>query len=83
MSTPGTRVYPDENGKFSMPESSYGQDAEGNWYARPPGNHMGSLEQHEVTEHEDGTITVSPSILINDGRNEWHGYLRRGVFEEC
>jgi hypothetical protein len=44
---------------------------------------MGDLSGHEVTEHEDGTISVSPSILINDGRSEWHGYLRRGVWETC
>jgi hypothetical protein len=51
--------------------------------ARPPGNHMGDLSEHEVTEHEDGTITVSPSILINDGRDEWHGFIERGVWREC
>lgn len=32
---------------------------------------------------EDGTITVSPSILIShwEGRS-WHGYLERGVWRE-
>jgi hypothetical protein len=43
---------------------------------------MGSIEKHDVTEHEDGTITVSPSILLNDGRKIWHGYLERGIWRE-
>lgn len=35
-------------------------------------------ENHTVTDHEDGTITVEPSLVM---RNGWHGWLRRGVFE--
>jgi hypothetical protein len=57
------------------------------WHARPPRGHLGSLANHDVTEHEDGTITVSPSILItshNEGDPEvWHGFLERGVWREC
>jgi hypothetical protein len=66
----------------------YGRLADG-WYARPPRGHMGCLRNHEVTEHEDGTITVSPSILITSTRGDgtakevWHGYLERGVWREC
>jgi hypothetical protein len=33
---------------------------------------------HSVDEHDDGTITVSPSLVMWQG---WHGWLRRGVFE--
>ena len=36
---------------------------EGIWYLYMPGCGLGNLANHEVTEHEDGTITVSPSIL--------------------
>ncbi len=36
--------------------------------------------QHAITEHEDGTITVSPSIY--DAPDGWHGYLERGVWRE-
>lgn len=61
-----------------------GEDA-GVWYIRPPRGHVGCLRNHEVTEHEDGTITVSPSILIDyhgtEGLN-WHGWLERGVWRE-
>lgn len=83
MKTQGTRAYPRDDGQLLLAEGEYGRDCCGIWRARPPGNHMGDLSGHEVTEHEDGTITVSPSILINDGRSEWHGYLRRGVWETC
>jgi hypothetical protein len=31
---------------------------------------------HTVTEHEDGTITVHPSIVTPT----WHGWLDRGVW---
>ena len=37
-----------------------------------------------ITEHEDGTITVNPSIQITNHIPEysWHGYLRNGIWEE-
>lgn len=62
----------------------------GKWECRPPGDYpetvQGSLGNHEVVEHEDGTITVSPSILIQTtwaGEPvTWHGYLERGVWRE-
>lgn len=63
----------------------YGKAPDGVWYCRPPWNHAGgSLRNHAVTEHEDGTITVSPSILIKmPPVGEWHGFLERGVWREC
>lgn len=58
------------------------------WFCIPPkpGIGCGSLENHTVTEHADGTITVSPSILISGGRDglvRWHGYLEKGIWREC
>lgn len=52
------------------------------WLVCSPNGHVGSLAAHTVVEHEDGTITASPSILIHDGKGTtfWHGYLERGVF---
>lgn len=37
---------------------------------------------HRIEEHEDGTITVAPSISLKlgDGREVWHGFLQRGVW---
>jgi hypothetical protein len=34
---------------------------------------------HTWTEHEDRTLTISPSIQFNAGAR-WHGYLERGVW---
>lgn len=58
------------------------------WVCRAPQSDgfyagMGSLGLHEVIEHEDGTITVSPSILITGHHGkQWHGYLERGVWRQ-
>ena len=52
------------------------------WFARAPRGHLGRLRYHDVTEHEDGTITVRPSILNDSGPNRWHGFLERGVWRE-
>jgi hypothetical protein len=39
---------------------------------------------HTVTEHEDGTITVSPSILDErPGCGTYHGWLERGVWRDA
>lgn len=73
-----SRIYPDENGALTLIDDSYGQDGSGEWFARPPGQHMGSLADHVIEVEVDGSITVSPSI---QGEN-WHGYLERGIFRE-
>lgn len=52
-----------------------------NWYARTPTGLLCNLSNHTVTEHADGTITVSPSILVMAGSpNQWHGFLEKGVW---
>ena len=83
MKTTGARAHVDQNGYLMLKEGEYGIGKDGLWYCRPPGNHMGCLARHTVTEHEDGTISVSPSILVDDGRKKWHGYLERGEWREC
>lgn len=64
----------------------YGQ-WEGRWYCKPPDepNRLGNISAHQITEHDDGTITVSPSILIRGGGDdgEWHGFLEKGVWRKC
>ena len=86
--TEGVRVHSSDEDGFWLREGDYGRNpADGKWYGRPPGTHMGGLEAHEVTEHKDGTITVSPSILVTThegtGRPHiWHGYLERGIWRE-
>lgn len=58
------------------------------WFCIPPNgvpDGLGTLVAHTVVEHEDGTITVSPSILVHPAYDApgWHGYLERGVWREC
>lgn len=85
----GKRVYPNADGQLLLSEGEYGLRPDdtrrpgGVWYCRPPGSHMGSLANHKVTEHGDGSITVEPSILIDDGRSKWHGHLEKGVWKPC
>lgn len=62
------------------------------WFCACPGSMpdgsviLGALAKHKVTEHEDGTITVSPSILVsspwagNPYVEHYHGFLERGVW---
>jgi hypothetical protein len=37
------------------------------WYIRDPWGRVGRLTTHTIQEHEDGTITVAPSIYDKDG----------------
>jgi hypothetical protein len=45
---------------------------------------LGDISNHDVTEHEDGSITVSPSILIGGGTLAVpiHGFLERGEWRD-
>ena len=89
----GRRVYPSVDGELRLAEGDYGRDGRGHWYCWPPATPeecCGILDGHQVTEHEDGTITVSPSIFIEytvgvlsgeaGPRTSWHGFLERGVW---
>jgi hypothetical protein len=75
-------------GVHVLEPGEYGKDADGLWWARVPQRigfyaGMARLSLHDVTEHEDGTITVSPSILVTGHHDiQWHGYLERGVWRE-
>jgi hypothetical protein len=72
-------------GDFDLAPGEYGQDPDGYWLCRAPGEafSVGALTTHQVTEHTDGTISVYPSILSygSDGA-VWHGYLTRGDWDE-
>ena len=53
------------------------------WQVTTPDGHVGGLnpEVHTVTEHADGTITVTPSIDMSQRHpGGWHGWLTQGVF---
>lgn len=66
------------------------EPASGVWYCRTPNGYYGNLADHRVTEHEDGTITVLPSIKVSTletpsspERQLWHGHLTAGVWKPC
>jgi len=75
----------DVNDAIYFDIGDYGKAPDGKWWFRAPAGSIGGLSQgHGVEEHEDGTITVTGSILIKGGgASEWHGYLTRGVWHEC
>lgn len=53
------------------------------WFLYIPGCGLGNLLNHSVIENEDGTITVSPSILVSNGNTQVHGYLENGKWRDC
>lgn len=80
----GKRVYdkkPWELAEGEYMKGSRQPDGAMHWWLFPPGGEWGTISDkvHQVTEHHDGTITVSPSILYR-GQKPWHGYLVRGVW---
>ena len=77
----GKRVYNQE--ELRIDGAYYYSEETKSWWCRTPTGDMGNLGAHDVTEHEDGTITVSPSILVTTRKNGvdielYHGYLVRG-----
>ena len=86
----GKRVYPiiKSDGKewLPVPESGDYCKIDGEcMVVAPTSKAWGSISEHKVEEHEDGTITVSPSILRtwgDGGDNSYHGYLKRGEWTE-
>lgn len=76
----GQRIYPTQldKGLLFTERGQYGVTV-GTWWAWPPKGEIGTLDDHEVTEHADGTISVLPSI----DNGEWHGYLSNGVWSEA
>lgn len=51
-------------GISEMPRGTYFKDSRGEWCVITPNGRLGSIAKHTVVEHEDRTITVSPSILV-------------------
>lgn len=82
----GRRVYPDESGAMAMEPGDYGK-WRGGWLVCVPTGIRGQIKEPtwSIEEHVDGTITVSPSIDVQNGEPEyrWHGFLEKGVWREC
>jgi hypothetical protein len=71
--------------EYFLEQGEYGKNPEGKWYCRVPAPcfGVGGLGNHTIEEHEDGTITVSPSILsYGSNGKQWHGYLERGFWRQ-
>jgi hypothetical protein len=79
----GRLICCDAEGRCKLEPGDYVKLPDGTYLVRPPDPrfHAGSLAGHRVVEHEDGTITASPSILISEPNvGQWHGFLERGVW---
>lgn len=74
----GQRIFPHKFGQLLLPEGGFGKNLRGRWKARPPGEDERALEQRDVDEHPDGTITCRS--VINGGARCWR--LERGIWEE-
>jgi hypothetical protein len=75
-----------DNPNGLLPDAGeYGKNSSGEWFGMTPNGHLANLSAHAVIEHEDGTITVHPSISVKTpaGVELWHGFLRGGVWEAC
>jgi len=62
----------------------YYKSSIGNWLLWHPKVGLGSLNNHTVTENDNGTITVKPSIKISlmkrNKKITVHGYLTDGIW---
>jgi hypothetical protein len=85
----GKRFYPDEEHTFPNVPGEYMKGENGRWELCMPTGIHGAINDKvwKITEHEDGTITVSPSIDCKstgaNGKYNWHGWLEKGVWREC
>jgi hypothetical protein len=89
MSMTQGRRRPDNTGHHELEPGDYALQTwtkPPQWWCQSPDGRNGNLSRHQVVEHEDGTITVSPSILVSSRWSgeefSWHGYLERGVWRE-
>jgi hypothetical protein len=97
----GTRLGDGDFLRYELKAGEYGRvlcDGEWVWVACTPNGMIGDFSAHEVIEHDDGTITVAPSIevsggahaeaaaseiQIEDGEGYWHGFLENGAWRRC
>lgn len=51
------------------------------WFGLTPNGLLCNLSGHNIEENENGNITVKPSILVNNDKDTWHGFLENGVWK--
>jgi hypothetical protein len=92
----GTRVL-DGTVRLTREPGTFGRvrrDGEWVWMGRTPNGLLGDFSEHDVVEHDDGMITVTPSvvsdfIIVDDDADErlpgavWHGYLEHGIWRSA
>lgn len=72
---------PDFTWDFVFP-GDYFKQRDGSWYLCAPSGESGGCDNRwTVTEHEDNSITVSPSLFFNTPHG-WHGFLEHGVWRQ-
>lgn len=87
MITQGRRVA-DETMPWDLEAGDYCLRNGAPWVCLPNGVGPARLEDWNPVWHEDGTLTLSPSILDSGGDSAkgipagWHGYLERGVWRQ-
>lgn len=87
--TQGRRLPDDSFQPWEMRPGDYGK-RKGNWWGCCPGEPSGGGQltgnaegdpNWTVTEHDDGTITASPSIhLVVADKTIYHGFLQAGAW---
>jgi hypothetical protein len=80
--TQGIRI---ENPRDGINPGEYGKSLEdGTWWICTPNDLYGRINDKiwKIIEHEDNTITVSPSILVSTFDCSWHGWLEKGIWRE-
>jgi len=88
------------NGPIVLP-GDYWKDKAGHWHVAAPTPRdddgdllIADVSTWTVTEHDDGTITVHPSIFWGSSgwpgsprewaaKHTWHGFLERGIWREA
>ena len=84
MTTQGKRLYEADDASVGMMNpGEYLKRGDGLWFCYPPREGAGpvNISTWTITEYEDGTITVSPSIHVHEP-NGWHGFLEHGIWRE-
>jgi hypothetical protein len=93
----GKVTWPEEPGDYCGPVRGYTGDKLSIFFLKPNARDEGVIPRarsvqhvacppHTFEEHDDGTLTISPSIGDTAGASTesdgWHGYLEHGVWRQ-
>jgi phosphoribulokinase len=84
----GKRIIPIDENDLPRNPGEYMKREDGTWLLCLPNGIHGTIDNKiwNITEHEDMTISVVPSICVGvsaDEKFNWHGFLTKGVWKEC